>query len=342
MLSKKQVEEIKEHLEKAQNPVFFFDNDVDGLCSFLLLRRYIERGRGVAIKSFPDLSVDYFRKVRELNADYIFILDKHAVSKEFFKEVEQVNIPVVWIDHHDVEVGDLPNFVSYFNPSREPVTAFCYQITQREEDLWIAIVGCISDRYLPSYYTNFQKSYPELTIDSDNAFEIVFNSEIGKIERMLNYGLKDSITNVVNMLKFLFKAKTPYDVLEENNKNKRIHERFREIDVKSKLLMKKAMAIAEGKSNVLIFEYGGEMAISANLSNALMHRFPEKVIVVIYNKGATATISVRGENVRDKVQKIIEKFDNATCGGHEDAVGAKIILKDLDEFKEKVKKVFEK
>ena len=49
MLSEKQVKEIREHLEKAQNPLFFFDNDQDGLCSFLLLQRYIGRGKGIAI-----------------------------------------------------------------------------------------------------------------------------------------------------------------------------------------------------------------------------------------------------------------------------------------------------
>ena len=45
MLTKKQVEDIKEHLEKAQNPIFFFDNDPDGLCSFLLMQRYLGRGK---------------------------------------------------------------------------------------------------------------------------------------------------------------------------------------------------------------------------------------------------------------------------------------------------------
>ena len=73
MLTEKQIKEIKEHLEKAQNPIFFYDNDPDGLCSFLLLQRYIERGRGVAIRSFPELDANYFRKVEELNAYYIFI-----------------------------------------------------------------------------------------------------------------------------------------------------------------------------------------------------------------------------------------------------------------------------
>ncbi|MBA7634037.1 hypothetical protein ES703_41611 [subsurface metagenome] len=152
MLTKNQISQIKEHLDKAQNPLFFFDNDVDGLCSFLLLQRCIGRGKGVAIKSFPGLIVDYFRKVGELNADYIFILDKPVVSEEFWKRVEQINIPVVWIDHHEINKEDIPEFVNYYNPlfnkskSNEPVTALCYQIINKKNDLWLAVIGCISDK----------------------------------------------------------------------------------------------------------------------------------------------------------------------------------------------------
>ena len=30
--TEKQIKEIRDHLDRAQNPVFFFDNDPDGLC----------------------------------------------------------------------------------------------------------------------------------------------------------------------------------------------------------------------------------------------------------------------------------------------------------------------
>ena len=91
MLTKKQVSEIKEHLEKAQNPLFLFDNDPDGLCSFLLLQRYIGRGKGIPIKSFPDLNVDYFRRIQEFeNSDYIlFLLQEHP--KTITKKCLNVN-----------------------------------------------------------------------------------------------------------------------------------------------------------------------------------------------------------------------------------------------------------
>src|SRR3989344_3178091 len=87
MLTQKQVSEIREHLNNAQNPLFFFDNDPDGLCSFILLQRYIKRGKGFPVKSSP-LDKSYLRRIEELNPDSIFILDIPSVSEEFLSNGE--------------------------------------------------------------------------------------------------------------------------------------------------------------------------------------------------------------------------------------------------------------
>jgi len=49
MINKEEINEIKNQLESSQNPLFLFDNDADGLCSFLILKRCINRGHGVTI-----------------------------------------------------------------------------------------------------------------------------------------------------------------------------------------------------------------------------------------------------------------------------------------------------
>src|SRR3989344_7858184 len=106
MLTSKQIEEVREHLNKAGNPVFYFDNDADGLCSFLLLSRFIGRGKGVAVRSYPNLDKGYARKAMELGADYVFVLDKPTLSEEFVSAIAEMNLPMVWIDHHDVDNKD--------------------------------------------------------------------------------------------------------------------------------------------------------------------------------------------------------------------------------------------
>ncbi len=344
MLTKKQIKEIKEHLDKAQNPVFFFDNDPDGLCSFLLLQRYIGRGKGVAIKSFPGLIEDYFRKVDELNADYIFILDKPVVSEKFWKKIEQVNVPVVWVDHHEIDKKDIPKFVNYYNPlfnkskSNEPVTALCYQITNKKEDLWIAVAGCIADHFIPDFYSEFLKTYLDLGFKTDKPFGVLYNSQIGKIARIFSFALNDRTTNVIHMLKFLIKVKTPYEVLDENPKNKIMHGRFNEIDKRYRKLMEKAKAKVS-EERILLFQYSSDLSISSDLSNQLNYLFPDKVVVVMRVLDSRVSISVRGENIREKVLKAIEGLEGASGGGHENAVGARIRVEDLEKFKENLERL---
>ncbi len=348
MLTKKQVEEIKEHLNKAQNPLFFFDNDQDGLCSFLLLQRYIGRGKGIPIKSFPDLIPEYFRRIKELDADYVFILDKPVVSGGFLEKIDQVNVPVVWIDHHQIDKEDVPSFVNYYNPvfnkhkTNEPVTALCYQITGKKEDVWIAVVGCISDGFFPEFYPDFEKKYPELTIKSKKPYDIFYKSQIGKIAKIFGAGLKDRTTNVINMLKFLMKVKTPFEVLEETNKNFTMHSRFNQISSYEQKLLKKAIAIGKNKKELLFFQYGGDTSISAGIANELMYLFPDKIIVVAYLKGVKINISMRGEHVLKLLSKSIEGLEGAGGGGHENAVGGQINMEDLEKFRETLENLITK
>jgi hypothetical protein len=328
MLTQQQMDEIRAHLERAQNPLFFFDNDNDGLASFLLFRRFLDRGKGVPIKSFPDLNLSYYRKIQELRPDYIFILDKPAVSKEFLKKAKQDNIPVVWIDHHQVERPEDPE-ISYYNPvfndgSYEPISFIAYKITGKKEDIWLAMIGCISDCYMPDFYHDFSLKFPDLTKkEPKSAFSLLYDSEIGRIARVLDFSLKDTTTNVVNMLRFMIKVTGPMDVLEENSKTKQILFRFNEIDSKYQELMEKARNLASKK--LIYFQYGGSLSLSANLANQLIYEFPDKLIVVAYINGDIVNISIRGKrDVRKITLDAIKGIDSASGGGHENATGAKI------------------
>jgi len=344
MLTKTQIEEIRNHLENAQNPLFFFDNDNDGLTSFLLLRRYIDRGKGIAIKSYPELNESYYKRIKELNPDYIFILDKPVVSKEFLELVKNDNIPIVWIDHHETDAN--LEGIHYYNPllnkdkKNEPVSYLSYHITKKKEDIWIAAIGCISDCYLPDFYPEFLKKYPELgKKDPKSAFDILYNSEIGDVARILDFSLKDTTTNVVKMLKFMMKVQSPFELIDESNKSRGIFNRFNEINSKYQELLKKAKENIQ--KNLIYFQYGGEISLSANLSNKLSFEYPNKYIIIANKKEGFASISLRGDNIRELTLKAIENIDGATGGGHRDATGAKMTLDKLPEFKETMERLIE-
>ena len=203
----------------------------------------------------------------------------------------------------------------------------------------IGVIGCIFDNFVPKFYSDFRKEFKDLTIDSKDAFEIIYNSKIGEIATMLGFALMDRTTNVINMLKLLMKVKSPYDILEENTKTHSIHSRSNELYEKYRKLIKKAKEKAKDSDKLLFFRYGGDMGMSAEISNRLKYLFPEKVIAVVREKEARASLSIRGKGIKNKVVKIIEKLESATGGGHEDAVGAQMRLEDVDKFEEELLKV---
>jgi single-stranded DNA-specific DHH superfamily exonuclease len=137
------------------------------------------------------------------------------------------------------------------------------------------------------------------------------------------------------MLRFLMSAKTPYEVLEESNKNFLMHKRFEHINERYQRLLKEAIESNDSSSDVLFFQYGGDLSMSSELSNELSYKFPDKFVVVMYMKGAKANISGRGKNIREKVLKIIGEIEGASGGGHEDAVGAQVKISDVELFRKR-------
>jgi len=343
MLTTKQIQEIREHLEKAQNPIFYYDNDADGLCAFLLLRKFIDRGKGVAIRSYPDLHASYARKAQELNADYVFVLDKPVLSSGFVEEIHKMALPLVWIDHHELQTEDFEkkydNFYSY-NPANnkekdksfEPVSYLAYKISKRKEDYWISLMGCIADHYLPDFAPDFEKEYPDLWAKNiKEPFQAYFETELGKIAQSLNFGIKDSTSHIVQMQNYLLSCKSPKDVLAESPKNAQFRTKCLDIRRKYDLLIERAKK--ELNKNLLFFEYSGELSISSEVSNEIHHFYPKKYIAIAYKNGAIVNLSLRGKDVKKILSKILPELNHASGGGHDDAVGARMRLEDLPKFR---------
>jgi len=336
MLTSKQLNEIRELLEQSQNPVFFFDNDPDGLASFLLLRRYCGKGKGVAIKSFPELNVSYARKLHELKPDIIFILDKPLVDPKFISSARELGIAVVWIDHHPVQ--SIPE-VHYFNPlqnkpeSNEPVSFWCYQVSRREKDMWIAMIGCLGDWFLPPFAGEFAKKYADIFDKFATPAQALYGTELGKIIKILSFALKDTTSNVIKLLKALIETESPYEILKGEKKHEQTLERFSQVSKTYLKFLEKAKNLAENNS-LLWFQYSGALSLSGELANELFYFSPQKVIVVAYIKDNKVNISLRGKNdIRILVKKDLEGIEG-TGGGHEHACGATVHLDDLPKFRD--------
>ncbi|MEK6943225.1 MAG: DHH family phosphoesterase, partial [Nanoarchaeota archaeon] len=109
-ISEEQVQQIRDELENCRNPLFLFDDDQDGICSYLQLYRLKGEGKGVIVKTTPKIGTMFLNKVIEHRPDKIFILDISDVEQDF---IDEAKVPIVWIDHH----GPYKRHnIKYFNP----------------------------------------------------------------------------------------------------------------------------------------------------------------------------------------------------------------------------------
>lgn len=338
MLSDKEIKQIREELDNCKNPLFFFHDDPDGLCSFLLLYRYIREGYGIVFKAKPGLGVNFIRKVDEYMPDKIFILDIPIVDQEF---LDKVNAPVVWIDHHKPLER---NKVRYFNPRIKdkddgtPVTRICYGVV--EGDMWIAAIGCIGDWTIPDFFDEFNKRYEGLAgNDFKDAGKIYFETKLGELVRIFSYILKGKTSDVVKCFKVLTRMDDPNEILEQSSaRGKFIYKRFEKINEEYKELLDEAIKRAS-KDKLLIYVYKeNKMSFSGDLSNELIYRYPDKIVIIGREKSGEVRLSLRSTKI--KLPAVIDKAlvgVDGYGGGHEYACGANVKKGDFKRFIEGIR-----
>ena len=214
MIPETELQDIRDMLQKAQDPLFLFDDDQDGLCSFLVLWRFFKKGKGFPIQG--QLNDIVIQKIQQERADLIIILDK-AVLEEHF--VQAMSIPIIHIDHHEPLLIKASHY-HYYNPRKErdtdnrPTSYWAYQVTKK--DLWIAMIGIIGDWYIPGdLIKEFQKEYPDLIPVAKHPGEIFFETEFGKLIRSFIFSLKGKSSERSQYIKILTRIESPYEILKQ-------------------------------------------------------------------------------------------------------------------------------
>jgi single-stranded DNA-specific DHH superfamily exonuclease len=343
MLTEKQYSQIKEELDGCTNPLYFFHDDPDGLCSFLLLYRQIGEGHGIVVKTHPNIDSKFLKKLEEYGPDKIFVVDIAMIEQDFIDAANKANAPIVWIDHHGPYSREN---VKYFNPraneqgSAPPASYLCYKAVLEEKDLWIAMAGCIGDMYMPEFADEFRKQYPGLLPEGmADARQAQFNSELGKLSKILSFVLKGNSKDAMTYVKTLTRVKSPLEILyQETAQGKFIYKRYEEVNKEYEQLLQEALSKA-GDENVLLFLYPpSSMSFTGDLANELVYRFPDKVIIIGREKSGDVKLSLRSDKYH--LPELIEKSLiglQGTGGGHEHAAGAVVKAEDFPKFMENLK-----
>lgn len=332
---KKDLDWIREKIESSERPLFFHDDDPDGLVSFLLLYKMVKKGKGVIIKASPEIKKEYLRKVEEYGPDLIVILDKPKVCPEFVEGVR--DITTIWIDHHEPQN---PEGIHYFNPRIEkdsdnrPVSYFAYKINNDKKDLWLAMTGCVSDWFLPKDLKGeFIEAYPDLlSEEQDIAPKALFDSGLSVLCKAFSFVLKGRGSDVSRSIKILTRVESPYEILKKESSRGRLI--YNHYDHMNDEYLEILNSVDTSDEKLILFFYEAKkVSFTADLSNELLHRFPNKVIIIGREKDGQMKMSLRSANHNlPKLLKHALKGVDGYGGGHKNACGSAVKVEDFDKF----------
>lgn len=338
-----QLEEVREHLLGCSRPLILFDDDPDGLASFLLLYRMVRAGKGMPLKGTIQDEM-LARRVNEYCPDVVVVLDKPEMSQEFFDDVKA---PCIWIDHHEPQHA---HGVTYINPRMQnknnniPTSRLCYDISKK--DAWIATIGVVSDWQLPddelwSACEEMCREY--LPRDVKDAPTALFTTKIGELARVFSFNLKGRASDVLSSLKILTRIKEPSELLEKKNAQARlIMRKYEKLLGEYKDLLQR---VAVDKNDpVVLFEYDNDAnSFTVDISNELLHKHPDKLIIIARKSNGSYKCSLRSSKL--SLNTILDEIlveTGGTGGGHEHACGAVILEDQFERFvqllREKAKK----
>lgn len=344
MLKNKEIKEIQDALDNSQNPLFFYDDDPDGVCSFIILYRRNKEGKSIIVKSSPKLDMRFFNKIEELNPDKIFILDKPMTEEEF---IEKAKRPVYWIDHHDYVEHTK---AKYYNPRKNnpnayiPTTRMAYQINPDKKIMWLAMVGCLGDYYIPDFAEEFSKEHPELLSSVKSFKDIMQKESIGTLVRVVSFLLKGPTSEVRKCVKILTRIDNPSEILQQTtSQGKYLYKKFYKIDEEYQKILKNSLGQVTG-SKLYTYIYSElKSSFTIDLANEMTTRYPKKVIIIARKKSEEFKCSIRAHYpIKQALLNALEGIEGYG-GGHENACGA--VIKEhnwelfLKKFKEEIKKI---
>ena len=338
-LTETQYAEIKDELDNCKRPLFFFHDDSDGLASFLLFYRYKKEGKGVCVKSYPRIDNRFFKIVREFAPDKIFVLDLAMIDEEF---IDEFNIPIVWIDHHPPLKR---RKVKYYNPrlakaeDNTCVSELCYNVVQ--DDLWIAVLGIVGDWQLSEVTEEFSRKFPDLLPNSIKSPEnALFDSPLSDLVRLTNFLLKGTTQDVMKCVKIMTRIESPYELINQDTpQSKFLNKRYQKIKKLYDDLLKSSLKQVSDDPLLIISYQENKMSFTGELSNELLFRFPEKLILVCREKSGEMKCSLRSGSkitLPDKLEKALDGVEGYG-GGHEHACGACIKIPYFNKFIEQLR-----
>jgi single-stranded DNA-specific DHH superfamily exonuclease len=344
MIPKEKLAEFRKVMLECKNPLFLYDDDPDGLAAFLVLRKWIKKGIGLRASHIANAnSYALIEKIRYENPDVIVFLDMAVVEQEF---IDAMPCKVLHLDHHSPTRMHGQHY-NYYNPrvydkdSPKPTAYLAYKIAQ--ENLWVSMVGTVADWHIPEFVDEFREKYPGyIQDDIKTPGHAYFDSKIGMLGKIFMFSLKGRKDDIKASIKALIEIEHPDEIMEQTTeKGKLVWDNAMEKKIKYDAILNDAMESYKemGEGPIFIFTYTTqEHSFSSLLSTELIHRIPDKIVIIARVKEGSTVMSLRSRSVTlpEKIKESLQGL-HGHGGGHPLACGAGISNADYPVFMERLK-----
>ena len=337
MLTKQEIQLLHKTITTSARPLVFFDDDADGLASYLLIQDTNAEAHGIRAARGPQLTHHFIGFVRRTHPDTVLIIDKPLVDEEFFR---QVTTPTLWLDHHDPQAYQQHKqhaHIQYLNPAsndsedHRPTSYWIQQALQGP--IWIAAAGVTAD-WDSSLLDAFRKEYPKLAPKTNDIQEALYDSKLGDIIRILNFCMKGSTQEIDECIQALTHIKTPQELLNATSTHaKHVQKHVKPI---LKEYHKQLEQASQGESKQGVYTYVFEdiqTSLVTNVANELNTKIEEDILIIGRDDGTRINFSMRSTHT--PLNKMLEEalaHVEGYGGGHENACGGSIRKDHWQEF----------
>ncbi len=324
-------------MAESQNPLYFFDGDADGACSFLMLYRLTKEGHGVFVGRGIDVERLFKQRIATYQPDRIFVLDLYSISQEL---IDQVSQPIALLDHHEPikRTG-----LYYVNPriwedaDNRPTSYWVYQMVQ--QDLWLATIGTVADWHLPEFLPAFADAHPLILPKLPKTIgEALYKTPLGKLIRIISFSLKGTARDALKYVKILSRIQTPEEILfQESAAGRYIYRKYEKVKAEYDRIKK---SFKPGRGDLKVFVYDDySYSLSSDFSNEMSIKYPGKAILVARKNTDSYACSLRGEHfdIAATLKKALAGIQGFG-GGHRHACGCSVASEDFERFVENLKR----
>ncbi|MFB6076139.1 MAG: DHHA1 domain-containing protein [Candidatus Aenigmatarchaeota archaeon] len=324
-----------------------FHGDGDGVTSAVQVSKYLESlGKEVILvepndKSGIYLSNELVERIKD--AENIVFVDLAIDQTEVPEKIHDKDVLV--IDHHTIakDLNEKENFTHinprFFNEKLYlPASYLCYRTLNKEEFLWIAGMGVVSDygvRNCQDLMKELEDRYPEL-VKEGLTQEKTQESKIGLYSNLINSakGVKGN-RGLKEAYNILYDCEEHEDIM--SGRLIEYHEKF-EGELKKLLDDFEKNATHYSKSNSYLYKIDSKYRISSTLSTVMSGKNPGSLIFIIRENG-DLQINVRCQTDRVDVGKLTKELVKGIGkgGGHPNAAGGKIPAKNKERFMNRLK-----